>query len=314
MDSKGIRKLAVFLRGVVISVLTTAALFTGTVFAGTGQPYVVKNNDCLFSIAQNELGEGGRWKEIYELNAGTIKDPSLIFPGQQILLPGGNAPQEMAAAEPALSQLSSEVTAPVVDQTVNLDEESRADILALNLYTRASAAEPAVTAVLKTLESDKVHLEGLDHRLKTVESLSRKIRSDAHDMEVSLEESAGNIRDSLRYTMIADDAEYTGVTKKTLDTLSAMGITVTKFKNYWTDDSRDYRGINVNLKTPEGVIFELQFHTPDSYDTKSEKTHKYYEIMRDENATAAERAEAAKKNDELFALVPVPEGAKELKY
>ena len=321
MDNKGIKRASIFLAGAVISFLAATALFTGTVFADTLQPYVVKNNDCLYSIARNTLGNGERWKEIYELNAGTIKDPSLIFPGQQLLLPGDGIPQVTAPTEetPAIADTASlqallQTAALPADQAGNIDEESRADSLARDKYKRAGEAEPYVTAVLKSLESDKAHLVGLDYRLKTVESLRRKILSDSHDMEVSLEEAAANINDSLRYTIVADDAEYADITKKTLDTLSAMGMTVFKFKNYWADDSRSYQGINVNLKTPEGVVFELQFHTPDSYDTKEDKTHTYYEIQRDENTTAEEKAEATRIMDELFALVPVPEGVRQLKY
>ena len=62
------------------------------------------------------------------------------------------------------------------------------------------------------------------------------------------------------------------------------------------------------------MIFELQFHTPSSFDTKEEKTHKYYEIIRSETASEAEKEEATKKQAELFALVPVPEGVESLEY
>ena len=51
----------------------------------------------------------------------------------------------------------------------------------------------------------------------------------------------------------------------------------------------------------------------DSFDTKESKTHKYYEIIRSETASEAEKAEAEKKMNELFALVPVPDGARDFK-
>ena len=202
----------------------------------------------------------------------------------------------------------------VTSSTPKTDEEREAAALAEKKYQAAAAAEPKVTAVLQKLEDEKAHLEGLEHRLKTVESLTRKILSDAHDMEVSLEEAANQVKDSLRYTFIIDEADYVAYTPKILDALKASGNKVTKFKNYWNDDTRAYQGINCNLQTRDGVIFELQFHTQISYDTKGEKTHMYYEIMRDENATPEERAEAREKHDALYALIPVPEGVRELIY
>ncbi len=193
-------------------------------------------------------------------------------------------------------------------------EQSQATLLAEQRLQKAKEVEPAITAALKSIESEKAHLEGLEFRLKSVESLTRKIITDSHDMEVSLEEAAANIKDVLRYTLVIEENDYTEITKKTLDKLTKEGYSVYSFKNFWAKDNIDYQGINTNLKTPDGVIFELQFHTKESYDTKSEKTHKYYEIIRSESASDEEKAEASRKHHELFALVPVPAGAKELSY
>lgn len=193
-------------------------------------------------------------------------------------------------------------------------EQSQATLLAEQKLQKAKEDEPAITAILKSIESEKVHLEGLEFRLKSVESLSRKIITDSHDMEVPLEVAASNIKDVLRYTFIIEENDYAEITKKTLDKLTKEGYSVYAFKNYWANDSIDYQGINCNLKTSDGMIFEVQFHTKESYDTKSEKTHKYYEIIRSESASDEEKAEASRKHSELFALVPVPAGAKELSY
>jgi nucleoid-associated protein YgaU len=61
--------------------------------AGTGGgSYTVKSGDSLSKIAKSQLGDGGRWREIYELNVELIgKDPDLIHPGQQLRLPGSAA-------------------------------------------------------------------------------------------------------------------------------------------------------------------------------------------------------------------------------
>jgi len=45
--------------------------------------YTVKSGDTLWAIAKQTLGDGGRWREIYNNNADVIgKDPNLIRPGQ----------------------------------------------------------------------------------------------------------------------------------------------------------------------------------------------------------------------------------------
>ncbi len=253
---------------------------------GSFAEYTVQRGDNLYKIAGTQLGAGERWSEIYELNKDIIKDPSLIYAGQVLKLPG---------------------------QAV-VDEQKEADKYAQQLYDAASKVEPTVTAVLKSLESDKAHLEGLDFKLKSVESNSRKILSDAHDMEISVEEAAKNIHDSLRYTYVIDDSNYVEMTKQITDTLVQNGCTIYKFKNFWANKDVDYKGINALFVTKDGVMFELQYHTPDSYDTKQNKNHANYEIIRSETTSAEEKAEAAKKQKELFNLVPIPEGAESLTY
>lgn len=49
--------------------------------------YVVKSGDSLSKIAKEVYGEAGRWKEIYEANKDTIKNPDAIRPGQELRIP-----------------------------------------------------------------------------------------------------------------------------------------------------------------------------------------------------------------------------------
>lgn len=51
--------------------------------------YEVVKGDCLWNIAKKYLGDGARWGEIYELNKGEISNPSLIYVGQQLVMPPG---------------------------------------------------------------------------------------------------------------------------------------------------------------------------------------------------------------------------------
>lgn len=54
-----------------------------------GTTYTVEPGDNLWGIAQLFYGDGTRWTEIYEANAGIIgADPGLIHPGQVFVIPG----------------------------------------------------------------------------------------------------------------------------------------------------------------------------------------------------------------------------------
>lgn len=59
--------------------------------------YTVRTGDTLTGIADRELGEGGRFGEIYAANADRIVNPDLIYPGEVLVLPG--APQTMSELE-----------------------------------------------------------------------------------------------------------------------------------------------------------------------------------------------------------------------
>lgn len=54
----------------------------------SGKVYVVIKNDSLWKIAQKELNNGSRWREIYDKNKKVIgKNSNLIKPGQKLILP-----------------------------------------------------------------------------------------------------------------------------------------------------------------------------------------------------------------------------------
>lgn len=60
---------------------------TTTEATTTARTYTVVKGDNLFQIAKRTLNDGKRWKQIYDLNRATIKNPELIYPGQVIVLP-----------------------------------------------------------------------------------------------------------------------------------------------------------------------------------------------------------------------------------
>ncbi len=49
--------------------------------------YTIEANDSLWKIAAKEMGNGNRWKYLYELNTDTIKNPNKLKKGTVIIIP-----------------------------------------------------------------------------------------------------------------------------------------------------------------------------------------------------------------------------------
>lgn len=49
--------------------------------------YVVKSGDTLWAIAKKYYGNGSQYTKIYNANRDKIKNPSLIYPGQKLVIP-----------------------------------------------------------------------------------------------------------------------------------------------------------------------------------------------------------------------------------
>ena len=50
--------------------------------------YTVKSGDTLSDIAQSEMGDANRWRELYEANKDAVGDnPDMIHPGLELKIP-----------------------------------------------------------------------------------------------------------------------------------------------------------------------------------------------------------------------------------
>lgn len=50
--------------------------------------HTVEKGDTLWAIAEKTLGNGARYKEIFEANKPMLSDPDKIYPGQNLRIPG----------------------------------------------------------------------------------------------------------------------------------------------------------------------------------------------------------------------------------
>ena len=67
---------------------TAPAATQPTSTIGSSRTYIVVKGDSLSKIAKREYGDANKWRTIYEANKDLIKDPDLIYPGQELKIPG----------------------------------------------------------------------------------------------------------------------------------------------------------------------------------------------------------------------------------
>lgn len=138
------------------------------------------------------------------------------------------------------------------------------------LLAKAQRVEPEVTGKLSDLaEANGGRMEGLDYRFKSLESLTRKMDA----------EPGRPVNDVLRYTQIYDSENLGSGAKNTMASLEEAGYEKMKVSNTFQEGNA-YMGINTVFKTPEGTPFELQFHTPESFNIKQNINHALYEQAR----------------------------------
>jgi hypothetical protein len=172
--------------------------------------------------------------------------------------------------------------------------DDRVARLARDLFLRASAAEPEVTADLQQIAArtgtnvdgifirDSKTFSTLDARLKTVESIASRIRLDMRDGGLSAEEAAADIRDDLRYTFVLRSSSYGNDIASITRALVSRGYRPRRIKNFWLLNE-GYAGMNTSWQTPDGKWFEIQFHTQRTVETKEMLSHQLYERQRSMN-------------------------------
>jgi len=171
----------------------------------------------------------------------------------------------------------------VVDKNDNSGynkNRENADYISNKLIEKFKGIEPNITSTLKYISSiTNGKMEGLDFRLKSVDSLSRKITMDAKEKGVTLKEASKEIKDILRYTIVYNENEFTNSYFNAIENLKDKGYNVVRIKNSFKDN-QVYKGLNTLIKDKDGNIFELQFHTPMSIDIKEGGLHELYEKQR----------------------------------
>jgi hypothetical protein len=179
--------------------------------------------------------------------------------------------------------------------------KERAARAAQAVHDAAIRNEPAVSKVLRGMEERLGgRLAGFEHRVKNLDSTFRKFVTKSN--KTAPENYA--FPDALRYTMLFEPKQYMAKTDETLKALEDQGMKVVEKSNMWAPDNT-YKGINVKMQAPDGTLFEVQFHTPDSFRTK-DRNHLLYETARRDDATEEDEAEALWRMHDSWRSVETP--------
>ncbi len=189
-----------------------------------------------------------------------------------------------------------------------LEISAEASARAAELREQGLTLEPELTALL-ILGADRrdLWLHGLNYRIKGRASLERKIQTGM--LNEGLPADQIEISDVLRYTVVIHDQPPGAHNHEVADILKRadeLGYPVREVKNYWPAGDT-YSGVNSVLETPEGFLWELQFHTVGSLAAKDEGHH-LYEAFRLPGTPVEKKREIFDQLVERWNWVQIPEG------
>lgn len=153
-------------------------------------------------------------------------------------------------------------------------------------------------------------MKGLENKIKSHDSLLRKLKAKEHKYGRPLD-PFNDINDALRYTMELPTEQYVEGANSTLEKIRAQGWEIKELENSWTPGD-PYSGLHAIVNIPDGINFELQFHTPQSYHTKDVMNHAKYERFRDPDTPLEEKQDLYEEMAQTWDEVPVPEGVHEV--
>lgn len=184
-----------------------------------------------------------------------------------------------------------------------------------NAYNTIIRNEPEITKDLREISKETgVRMVGMEHRIKTKESFLRKVdkkTSNSREQKTILE-AVSNTNDVIRYTYQDNGLSLEQSYQRIGESLSGKGYTMVSLKNSWLNKADPYNGINCIFKSSSGQKFEIQFHTPESYNIK-ELMHKDYEEWRLLNPSSPEAVNIRKRMHNRTQGMEIPVNIEEVK-
>ena len=120
----------------VMALILSLVLVLACIGTASAATINVQKGDSLWRIAKEQLGSGLKWKEIYEMNMDKIKDPNLIFVGQDLVIPDSETDE---AAKLAQRQANIDVVLRFYDEVFNAHDVSKLDEFMRDDYMQHNA-------------------------------------------------------------------------------------------------------------------------------------------------------------------------------
>ena len=251
-------------------------------------------------VLAKKYPENSKVRAIYEQYAQILSKP---FPGRP------TEEESRLYSEEKLSNISKQLKQPAVDY-----------------YKACVSSEPQITSDMYDI-ADELGTEmfGIKYRLKSagdnekgVCRIADKISQYMSEGEmtgnpISYEEAAHQVRDIIRYTQAATPETLTQNFFRTKKFLESKGYKLVRVRNSWKTFTKNapYRGVNTVFVSPDGIMFELQFHTAESLVTK-EAEHPLYEICRNPNTAEKEKEALSEERYQMYAWMTEPDNIEKI--
>lgn len=153
-------------------------------------------------------------------------------------------------------------------------------------------------------------LYGLENRLKTEQSINRKLNKNVKEKGLTLSEASDDIKDIVRFTTLSPDNTFVDSYNTFKKELTSKGYTETRCKNYFSlfnQGKVKHKAVQSTFSTDDGYQFEVQFHTKDSQDVKNKKVPLYEEV-RQVGISKKRASEIENKMYQMALNIPDPKG------
>lgn len=116
---------------------------------------------------------------------------------------------------------------------------------------------------------------------------------------------AADVSDGIRYAFLFDAEHHVDGVAQASKILEDAGYQLIELRPRW--GSGEYQGVNSRWRDPAGILFEIQWHTPESWAAKQQSRAAHERIS--DPATPLEEIEQLRAYQRASSQVPVPPGA-----
>ena len=171
-----------------------------------------------------------------------------------------------------------------------------------------SGLTPAMRRIEAQLERGQLLPDTENYALKTPDGFKESFADlISRHPDKTAEELSHEVHDGIRYAYIFENDDYSDATLQVHSRLKSQGFELEARRNIWK--SLEYKGINTRWRDPaHDLVFEVQFHTPSSWDAK-QRMQRSFRRIKDPATPPAERVQLRTIQAKTSAVVPVPPGA-----